>query len=79
MGKALAEPGGEYNIYRRILEHAPMAAEGDWNGFAAGPGRPLVIGSFFFLFFFSFLFFFVFTRVVHLIHGGSDIGGERRL
>jgi hypothetical protein len=36
VGKALAEPAGEYNIYRRILEHAPKAAEGDWAGFADG-------------------------------------------
>eukprot|EP00740_Mantoniella_antarctica_P025924 CAMPEP_0198705294 /NCGR_PEP_ID=MMETSP1468-20131203/390358_1 /TAXON_ID=1461545 /ORGANISM="Mantoniella sp, Strain CCMP1436" /LENGTH=505 /DNA_ID=CAMNT_0044464161 /DNA_START=90 /DNA_END=1607 /DNA_ORIENTATION=- len=36
VGKALALPGGEYNIYRRILVHAPKAADGDWNGFADG-------------------------------------------
>lgn len=36
VGKVLAEPGGEYNIYRRVLAHAPKAAEGDWEGFADG-------------------------------------------
>ena len=36
VGKALADPAGEHNIYRRVLAHAPRAAEGDWTGFADG-------------------------------------------
>ena len=31
VGKALADPTGEFNIYRRVIEHAPLAAE-------VGPG-----------------------------------------
>ncbi len=36
VGKALSSPDGEYNIYRRIFAHAPLAAAGDWDGFADG-------------------------------------------
>ena len=36
VGKALADPAGEHNIYRRVLARAPLAAAGDWIGFADG-------------------------------------------
>ena len=36
VGKALASPDGEFNIYRRVLTHAPLASRGDWEGFADG-------------------------------------------
>ena len=36
VGKALASPDGEFNIYRRVLAHAPLAKSGDWEGFADG-------------------------------------------
>ena len=36
VGKALADPAGEHNIYRRVLARAPLAAAGDWTGFADG-------------------------------------------
>ena len=36
VGKALASPDGEFNIYRRVLEHAPEAKSGNWEGFADG-------------------------------------------
>ena len=34
VGKALASPDGEFNIYRRILTHAPLAKAGNWEAFA---------------------------------------------
>ena len=36
VGKALASPDGAFNIYRRILTHAPLAKAGDWDLFADG-------------------------------------------
>ena len=36
VGKRLADPDGEFNIYRRVLAHAPAAAAGDWTKFADG-------------------------------------------
>ena len=36
VGKALASPDGEFNIYRRILTHAPLAKAGNWEAFADG-------------------------------------------
>ena len=36
VGKALASPDGAFNIYRRILTHAPLAKAGDWEAFADG-------------------------------------------
>ena len=36
VGKRLADPDGEFNIYRRVLAHAPAAAAGDWTTFADG-------------------------------------------
>ena len=36
VGKALASPDGAFNIYRRVLTHAPLASRGDWEGFADG-------------------------------------------
>ena len=36
VGKVLAAPTGEYNIYKRVFFHAPKAADGDWTGFADG-------------------------------------------
>ena len=39
VGKKLASPDGEFNIYRRVLAHAPLAKNGDWDGFADGLAR----------------------------------------
>ena len=36
MGKRLADPDGDFNIYRRVLAHAPAAAAGDWDELADG-------------------------------------------
>ena len=36
VGKRLADPDGDFNIYRRVLAHAPAAAAGDWTAFADG-------------------------------------------
>ena len=36
VGKQLATPDNDFNIYRRVLTHAPMAANDDWVGFANG-------------------------------------------
>ena len=36
VGKQLATPDNDFNIYRRVLTHAPMAADDDWIGFANG-------------------------------------------
>jgi hypothetical protein len=36
VGKALASPDGAFNIYRRILTHAPLAKAGNWEAFADG-------------------------------------------
>ena len=36
VGKQLATPDNDFNIYRRVLTHAPMAANDDWIGFANG-------------------------------------------
>ena len=36
VGKNLADPNGDFNIYRRVLAHAPAAAAGDWDEFADG-------------------------------------------
>ena len=36
VGKALASPDGAFNIYRRILTHAPLAKAGNWDLFADG-------------------------------------------
>ena len=43
VGKNLADPNGEFNIYRRVLAHAPAAAAGDWDNVRRGwprGGRP---------------------------------------